>query len=959
MDMNQGGGPVRPPVGGQAGRRDQKVAILWQRADRTAIIAALERINREAVDREAGLARRAQHRKHHGCVRAIFRVRDDIPADLRQGLFAKSGCYEALIRFSNGTQGDDRRKDSHGMAIKLLGVDGSKILSGRTDERAQDFLLADDETFPSGSPRALILLNRLLSGRRLTRWINGARLAAFHPRTFWRSLRALRRISSLLDISYFSAIPYRLGDHAVKYVVAPRQRIDGRNYVDDRDGLGTELRQRLRDPDGRIIFEFGVDVRLDEDRQPIEDPSIAWHKIADPRREWLAEILVPCQELDDTEGLAENLAFSPWHAREEHSPLGLLAEARRDVYRSLARHRHERNQIVPTQSSEVPAGYADGRPRTFGSLYWDAPRLSRRKRFWKKVREWLALIARELPFLIWLIDRIGPLQRASNWSAIDYFASQTAHRPLPLSLWKAKSIPITRKDPANYGASVSWPGLVERSFTGRHLPPIGETEIAALPELATIRPLFERRGPPVSDRSSALFGFFAQWLTDSFLRTHPDDRRLNTSTQELDLCQIYGLGEEATRLLRAEQGGRLKSRSEDCVGELPPFLVNPKTLKVKREFARIAFDPIHAASFNTREPPHGRAAGLRKFLRESSPEIKDWAFKADRWRLFYAGGLERGNSTILYSAFNTLFLREHNRLAGELQRRYASRDDDWLFETARNINIVKYLKIIVEDYINHLLGSTFKLRLAQGMADRSAWYRANRITLEFNLLYRWHALVPNEFRFEGSPLPNQQYRFNNIIVERAGIEPLFEAASRQPAGHIQLFNTPDFLVSADVASVGFARQFRLAGFNAYRKRWALKPYESFYEMTGDWDLAFKLASIYRDRDGVRGVDRVELPVGLYAEKRDSPERVLPELLSLMVASDAFSHALTNPLLAANVYGPDSLSEFGCEEIERFGRKSPGVLGATRGVATLEQLVRDNCLPERRGVRVSFDRLDAD
>ena len=40
--------------------------------------------------------------------------------------------------------------------------------------------------------------------------------------------------------------------------------------------------------------------------------------------------------------------------------------------------------------------------------------------------------------------------------------------------------------------------------------------------------------------------FFAQWFTDSFLRTSREDFRQNTSTQEIDLCQIYGLGADQT-----------------------------------------------------------------------------------------------------------------------------------------------------------------------------------------------------------------------------------------------------------------------------------------------------------------------------------------------------------------------------------------------------------------------------
>src|SRR5581483_9388764 len=124
---------------------------------------------------------------------------------------------------------------------------------------------------------------------------------------------------------------------------------------------------------------------------------------------------------------------------------------------------------------------------------------------------------------------------------------------------------------------------------------------------------------------------------------------------------------------------------------------------------------------------------------------------------------------------------------------------------------------------------------------------------------------------------------------------------RQPAGRVTLHNTPAFLSQADDGSLRLSRQFRLQPFNAYRRRWKLSPYASFEALTGgDKVLAAQLAALYPDRNGVKGVDRVELIVGLLAEGRPQ-SAVLPELLMRMVASDAFSQALTNPLLAVNVY----------------------------------------------------------
>src|SRR4051794_34078589 len=78
--------------------------------------------------RGTGLDRRGQHPKQHGCVKAEFTVRDDIPDQYKVGLFKTSATYETHIRFSNAKWHNDVKGDVHGMAIKLTGVSGERTL---------------------------------------------------------------------------------------------------------------------------------------------------------------------------------------------------------------------------------------------------------------------------------------------------------------------------------------------------------------------------------------------------------------------------------------------------------------------------------------------------------------------------------------------------------------------------------------------------------------------------------------------------------------------------------------------------------------------------------------------------------------------------------------------------------------------------------------------------------------
>jgi prostaglandin-endoperoxide synthase 2 len=287
----------------------------------------------------------------------------------------------------------------------------------------------------------------------------------------------------------------------------------------------------------------------------------------------------------------------------------------------------------------------------------------------------------------------------------------------------------------------------------------------------------------------------------------------------------------------------------------------------------------------------------------------------------YASGLERGNSTILYTALSTMCVREHNRVAGELARLHPQWDDDRLFETARVVMIRNVLQIVVEDYINHLARG-FDFKLDQHFAERQSWYRSNRISLEFNLLYRWHSLVPEKLDLDGRSYSHEEYRFNNALLEAHGVERCINAASTQHAGRIQLYNTPEWLWKAEMASLDMARTFELQPFVAYCEHFSRKPPESIAELVGgDERATADLTRLYGS------IERIELPVGLIAQARDrgDEDSVLPPLVRTMVAVDAFTHIFTNPLLAEHVYD----AAFGGAAAD-VGKLTEG----TRGVAGL-------------------------
>ena len=116
-------------------------------------IDGIAQISLEILNTKQRPVRRGQHAKHHGCVRAQFIVEPDLPLELRQGVFREPRTFLTWVRFSNGSKDDDTQGDIHGMALKLLDVEGDKILDAERHERTQDFILMDHPVFFSRDAR--------------------------------------------------------------------------------------------------------------------------------------------------------------------------------------------------------------------------------------------------------------------------------------------------------------------------------------------------------------------------------------------------------------------------------------------------------------------------------------------------------------------------------------------------------------------------------------------------------------------------------------------------------------------------------------------------------------------------------------------------------------------------------------------------------------------------------------
>lgn len=270
-----------------------------------------------------------------GCVDAEFIVPEDLPADLRVGLFAQPRTYRARIRFAHATSQSDREKDVRGMSIKVTDVGGTNLTDGET---SQHFVLNSHPVMMVGHTRTFLeLLQAVEAG--------GAKEALFfvaHPHAAAEALRSRQHATSHLEIPYWSTTPSLFGaGRAVKYIVRPAST---RTTPLPDPLTDTYLRDRLAAHLARedAAFEFLVQFQTDAHKMPIEDASVEWREHDSPYRR-IARIRIPKQMVADPTGAdCERLVFNPWHALADHRPLGDFNRARRDIYREMAAFRDAR-----------------------------------------------------------------------------------------------------------------------------------------------------------------------------------------------------------------------------------------------------------------------------------------------------------------------------------------------------------------------------------------------------------------------------------------------------------------------------------------------------------------------------------------------------------------------------------------------------------------------------------------
>lgn len=320
-------------------------------AVRKLITLLQQRLNREYPPGRKML--RDAHPKSHGLVRAEFVVEPNRPHELRVGVFSQQRTYPAWVRFSNmrDPPRPDIEPDSRGMAIKVMDVDGEKLLEDEKHARTQDFVLMSSDYFVTkGVAKFADMLEALERG---AFWM--LLHFALHPRLLFLFLAIRQKCASMLAIRFGSTTPYLFGTRAVKYSARPHVAAASTIPTNPSDVfLRDELAKRLGE--GSASFDFCVQFQTNPQTMPIEDPRRVWSETESPPVK-VATIVIPSQNFDTPaqNEYGENLAFTPWHSLPEHRPLGGINRGRRIIYETMSRYRQQRNCV----SHEEPDGWRD------------------------------------------------------------------------------------------------------------------------------------------------------------------------------------------------------------------------------------------------------------------------------------------------------------------------------------------------------------------------------------------------------------------------------------------------------------------------------------------------------------------------------------------------------------------------------------------------------------------------
>jgi hypothetical protein len=459
------------------------------------------------------------------------------------------------------------------------------------------------------------------------------------------------------------------------------------------------------------------------------------------------------------------------------------------------------------------------------------------------------------------------------------------------------------RKPNGSNNNVMYPHLGESgSYYARSVVP-KRSPTQPLPDPAAVFDAVMAREGPAKEhpaKFSSLAIALATIIIHDIFRTDDVDTNKVASTSYLDLGPLYGHNYEQQASVRTFNDGRLK----------PDAFTEARILG---------------------QPP-GVAALLVSF---------------NRFHNYVVGQLAAINENGRFTA---------NPSGGE--KALAKRDND-LFQIGRLVTCGLYVNIILKDYVRVILNlnrtntqwtldprvDSFEIFDSQGTPKGIG----NQVSIEFNLIYRWHATVSDrnakwaasffEEIFPGkdpTTLTQEQFlagvkawghsidadpgkwTFANLkrgasgSFEDAALVQLLTEETEDVAGAFGARNVPAILKAVEILGINQGREWGAASLNELREFFNLTPHKTFLDMNSDPEIASSLEALYGHPDNV------EMYTGVVVEETKSPLSPGSGLCSGLTIAKAILSDAVALVRGDRFYAVDSspanLTAFGYAEI---------------------------------------------
>lgn len=304
---------------------------------------------------------RSVHAKAHGILQATMTVKPGLPAELAQGLFATPGEHKVYLRIS--TNAGDILPDAislpRGMSIKVLDAKGDRLdgAAGST----QDFIMVNGNVFQAKTAEKFLGSLKLLAGttdklegtKKVMSTVLGGLNTALHA--VGVEIPAIAGLGGAPNVdplgeTYYSVTPFRYGDYIAKFSLVPISpgltKLEGTKIEtsNDENAIRDTVRAEMIGTDA--VWEFRVQLCRDLEKQPVEDPTVAWNEEEAPFQT-VATIHAAAQNSWDpaqVQAVDEEMRYSVWTGLAAHRPLGNINRARKAPYAHSAQFRAEFNK---------------------------------------------------------------------------------------------------------------------------------------------------------------------------------------------------------------------------------------------------------------------------------------------------------------------------------------------------------------------------------------------------------------------------------------------------------------------------------------------------------------------------------------------------------------------------------------------------------------------------------------